>query len=263
MDLHSHLLPGLDDGARDTQEALQLMKTAANDGVAGIVATPHFVIGGYMPSRETILSNVEELRALAQAEGLSVSIYPGSECYLEHGLIDLLNKGEVLTINDGGKYLLVELPRMNFPSHAHQLLFELQLEGITPILAHPERNIAIAREPNLLIELIDRGILTQMNSGSLLGFYGSKVQEVAYILMSHKMVHMIGTDSHNPKRAEGLSLLRAFEEAEKLVDEAWLRYIKDVPGRIVRGEEIGVPEPLEYRPRRKGLLSKLFLRWRD
>jgi protein-tyrosine phosphatase len=251
IDLHSHILPGVDDGAKDIHEAIELIKNSVEDGVATIVATPHFFTGGYMPSKEEIKDKIYKLTDAALSEGVSIKICPGSECYVDYQLVKMVRDGKVMTINDGGKYILVEFPRMELPSSAADIFFQLQMEGITPIIAHPERNIAIAREPNILRHFIEKDILVQVNVGSLTGFYGSEVQKIAKIIITHRMAHIIASDSHRQGMADKRSLTKGYTIVQSLLgDDQAFEAIKEAPKRILEGKGINVPEPVEYRPKR-------------
>ncbi len=251
IDLHSHILPGVDDGARDTYEAIEIIKDSVGDGVATIVATPHFFTGGYMPSKEEIKDKIYKLTEAASSEGVSIRICPGSECYVDYQLVGMVRDGKVMTINDGGKYILVEFPRMELPSSANDIFFQLQMEGITPIIAHPERNVAIARDPNILKHFIEKDILAQVNVGSLLGFYGLEVQGVAKIIIAHRMAHIIASDSHRRGMAAKRSLTEGYRIVRSLLgDDEAFESIKETPKRILEGKGIRVPEPIEYRPKR-------------
>lgn len=251
IDLHSHILPGVDDGARDIHEAIGIIKDSVGDGVATIVATPHFFIGGYMPSKEEIRDKIYKLTEAALLEGLSIKICPGSECYVDYQLVDMVRDGKVMTINDGGKYILVEFPRMELPSSATDIFFQLQMEGITPIIAHPERNIAIARDPNILRHFVEKDVLAQVNVGSLMGFYGSEVQKIAKIIIAHKMAHIIASDAHRLGMAHKRSFTEGYRIVQSLLgDDEAFKSIKEAPKRILEGKGIRVPEPIEYRPKR-------------
>ncbi|RDV84794.1 tyrosine-protein phosphatase [Ammonifex thiophilus] len=153
IDIHTHILPGLDDGAEDLEEALSMARLALADGVTALVATPHVIRGSFFPSRQEILETVSLLNERLAEQGLPLRVLPGAEYRLEPDLPERLAKGELVPLNDAGRYLLVELPSTFVPPYAERVLYELQLQGVTPILAHPERNAELCRRPELLASL--------------------------------------------------------------------------------------------------------------
>ncbi len=200
IDLHTHILPGMDDGAADLEQALAMARTAADDGITIIAATPHVLAGEYDNSRVQILQKIGELQQVLEAEGINIKIMPGAEYYIEADLPRRLADGQLLTINDGGKYLLVELPAMMVPDYTARVLYELQLQGVTPILAHPERNSGFARDPKLLQVFIERGFLVQITAGSITGKFGKAVSKTAMAFLQNGCVHIIASDAHSASK---------------------------------------------------------------
>lgn len=212
IDMHCHALPGIDDGARDWNEALAIAQAAIWAGVTDLVLTPHFMPGIYENTTEKVLPLVEEFRRrLDQAYGFGFCevgrpagdqgpeakfrIYPGCEAYLCPELPQLAASGKLPAIN-GSRCVLVELPQAEVPPYADRVLFELQAAGFCPIIAHPERNRALAEDPEILAKWIRRGIPAQLNAGSPLGKYGSRAKKTAELFVRRKMVHMVGSDCH-------------------------------------------------------------------
>lgn len=195
FDCHTHLLPGLDDGASSWDEAEQLVLDAWNQGVRAILLTPHYLPGSYQASPEVIREQIQELdRRLSGRE--KPILLPGCEAYLMPELPELVRRGEVMTLADRGTHVLVELPLGELPRWADQVLFELALAGVTPILAHPERSAGIQRHPEWLKAAVDRGVMVQVNTKSLEGEYGSAVKKSAWSLARRKLLHFIGSDAH-------------------------------------------------------------------
>lgn len=261
IDIHSHILPGLDDGAGSLEESLAMARCATADGIRMMVATPHVITGLYPNSRETILAAVEQLRKLFKDNGIDLSILPGAEYRLEPGLARQMKRGELLTINDGGRYLLVELPAALVPDDAGQVFYELQLQGVTPIIAHPERNAVFAREPSLLHELVARGALAQITGGSLTGLLGSAAAAAARTFLKQGCAHFIASDAHASwNRAPVLAT--ATREAVRLAGaEAAQSLVAGNPHRAVQGERIKAGEIRDIRPDRRGVfyyLKKFF-----
>lgn len=198
IDFHCHILPGIDDGAGDWDESIEMGRWLAGQGVTGVVATPHYLEGYYTPAAEEVLAKTDELQKRLAKAGINLRVYPGCEAMITPELPELVRKGRVLTVNNGGKYLLVELPFMEIPIYTEDVLFRLRLNGITPIIAHPERNDILAADPGELVSLIRKGCLAQVNAGSFEGLYGRKAEKAAQKLARAGAVHFLGSDLHGP-----------------------------------------------------------------
>lgn len=196
FDLHSHILPGFDDGARNREIALAMLSTADLTGTRQIVATPHIAAGAWIPLWSDIIAGCRELETLAHASNLNIAILPGAEVALYPEVLPLVTGPGPYCIN-GGRYMLVELPSSVIPLYADDFFFTLQIQGITPILAHPERHPGIRRDVTILEKWVNRGILVQINGPSLTGQMGDKVKATAENLLKWNLVHCIGADSHN------------------------------------------------------------------
>lgn len=238
IDLHAHILPGLDDGPESMEEALSMARIAVQDGIQTLVATPHIMSGVYQNERETIIKAVTELNDRLQEENIPLLILPGSECYLEPDLPECLAKGSLTTINDGGRYLLVELPSSFVPEYTERILYEVQLQGITPIIAHPERNSALLRSPHLLASISSRGVLAQVTTASLLGHFGKKVRKAAVYMLTEGTAQLIGSDAHASRhRVPVISPAEA--ELRCFGGHLWAKtLLHDYPERIIHGEEL-------------------------
>lgn len=254
IDLHAHILPGLDDGSGDLAESVAMAEVARDDGIHTIVATPHVLQGVFDNDKNKILSAVKALNQTLQEQGIAVKILPGAEYYLEADLPLKLAQGELLTINDNGRYLLVELPSAFIPEYSAQALYEIQLQGVTPIIAHPERNAGFSRRPTILEELISRGVLAQVTSASITGLFGKKVKQTAYSFIKQGLIHLISSDAHSSKvRAPLLS--QAQKEIEHQLGSDLARQLTvQNPCSIVKGESI--EPPLISQPKTRWKLFK-------
>lgn len=258
IDLHTHILPGLDDGARSPEDSLAMAHCASADGIHSMVATPHVITGLYPTTREAILEAVEHFNGLLQKNEIPLTILPGAEYHLEPDLPERLARGQLLTFNDAGRYLLVELPAALVPDHTGRVIYELLLQGVTPVIAHPERNAGFVKEPPLLHDLISRGALAQITAGSLTGLFGNSAAKSARLFIEYGCVHFIASDAHSPSnRVPVLSV--AAREVARLIDERKARcLVTDNPHRVVRGESIDSTGLKEIRPARQGFLKRLF-----
>ncbi|MQL52243.1 phosphotransferase [Desulfofundulus thermobenzoicus] len=257
IDLHTHILPGMDDGAPEEGEALSMACLAVEDGISHLVATPHVVEGRFCPTRGGILQAVARLNELLVQYDLSLKVLPGAEYRLEPDLPDRLARGELLALNDGGRYLLVELPAAFVPPYTERVLYELQLRGITPIIAHPERNAAFCRRPALLQALVSRGVLAQVTAGSLTGMFGREAAGKAFYFLERGLAHFVASDAHSSTGRPPV-ISPALKEVEcRLGDEA-ARWLAENSRRVLEGRGIAVEDVPERRPGRyRGFLQAL------
>ncbi|MDB2116101.1 tyrosine-protein phosphatase [Clostridium paraputrificum] len=213
IDIHSHILPGIDDGAKNINMTLHMIKMAVESGTKDIVATPHFCRGyGETPYNE-VKNLVGEFNKLSKGEGLDINIHYGQEVYYSEQIIDDYKSGLIGTINDS-RYMLIELPMRSFDSDTLEVIYELQVKGVIPILAHPERYRPIIEKPDRINKFIKEGFLFQMNSGSIEGQFGNSVKKTAEILLDNNIYNFIGSDAHNDtNRCTGID--RGIELAKK------------------------------------------------
>jgi len=258
FDLHSHILPALDDGAKDLAETVGMLEIASKNGSKGIVATPHLFEGNGLIAWKTILDNCESLNVEAQRLSLNITVYPGAEVFLCLDILERIEGPGAYCINNG-RYLLVELPSLEIPRYAEEFFFTLQTRGITPILAHPERHPDIIKKPEILAEWVNKGILVQVNGPSLTGRFGERIMKTAEILLSHDMVHCIGSDAHSI-RSRNPDLTKAYEKIHKLVGpERSERILKTNPGKIIANCEFEAPKILDLKVehQRRGIFKWL------
>lgn len=260
IDLHVHILPGLDDGARSPEEALAMAQRACADGITSVVATPHVISGLYPNSREVILEAVEQFNGIVVREGLPLKILPGAEYRIEPDLPERMARGDLLTLNDGGRYLLVELPSSLIPHYTGRVVYELLLQGVVPVIAHPERNAGFTKEPSLLYDLINRGTLSQITAGSFTGLFGSRAAAAARLFLEHGCAHFMASDGHSPNGRAPVIAKALREVAQRLGAKEAGRLVRDNPQRVVKGEAIASTGPKEIRPALRGFFKRLFSR---
>ncbi|MES5263878.1 CpsB/CapC family capsule biosynthesis tyrosine phosphatase [Priestia aryabhattai] len=197
IDLHCHILPGIDDGALNEEISLKMAQKAVSEGIHTIVATPHHQNGRYLNEKKDIARDVQKLNALLQQEKLPLTILPGQEVRLYGELLEDYRADKILTLNDTGKYLFIEFPSSQVPHYAEQLLFDIQSKGLIPIIVHPERNRRLLEEPDLLYKFIKNGALAQVTAGSLTGRFGKKIKRFSHQLIQSNLVHFVSSDAHN------------------------------------------------------------------
>jgi protein-tyrosine phosphatase len=236
IDIHVHILPGLDDGPADWDTAVEMCRIAAADGIATLVATPHIQEGVYMPERAAIRDRIEELRRRV-AGIVAIEILEGADVHYSHDLPEQVRAGRIPLIN-GKRYLLLELPVNSVPPNLPEVVFQLRASGTIPILTHPERNTALQGREDQIEEMVRAGACVQISAMSLLGQFGSAAQRSANRMLKRGMVHCLATDAHSIKdRAPRLS--PAVARAGRIVGERAARaMVCDIPARIIAGDDI-------------------------
>jgi protein-tyrosine phosphatase len=236
IDLHCHILPGLDDGAKDWDQSIEMARIAEEDGISGIVCTPHSSPLFPENRRVTILGAVEELQIRLQEANIRLDIYPGCELSILPNLPARIESGELLSINDSRKIALVEMPTDLISYNLGKFFWTMRIKGIETVLAHPERNCHLVKNPSMLLEWIDAGLMVQITASSISGYHGHAIRDFSLELLRHRMVHFVSTDSHGPgARAPVLSEARAVTEAISGREEAH-RIFCEYPAQVLRGE---------------------------
>ncbi|MFZ1695093.1 MAG: CpsB/CapC family capsule biosynthesis tyrosine phosphatase [Flavobacteriales bacterium] len=201
-DVHSHFIPGIDDGAQNLEQSMELLRSMHELGYRKVITTPHSMADGYKNSPEIILGGLEKLRREIQAQGLSIEVDAAAEYYLDHDLERKVMKREVLTFGDN--MLLFELPFISEPQVLLSLIFTMQTQGYKPVLAHPERYTYWHTDFTKFEKLKDRGVLFQLNMVALCGAYGRKAQEIAERLIDAGAYELLGSDCHNMNHVEAI-----------------------------------------------------------
>ncbi len=239
IDLHCHVLAGIDDGPGTTEGSVALARAAAEQGTRTIVATPH-VSWRYDNDSDTIARLVEEANTAISAAGLALNVVPGAEIAVTRAA-DLSGEQLSALALGGGPWLLIEPPFAADASGLDMLIFELLDEGHSVVLAHPERCPAFHRDPQMLESLVHSGVLTSITAGSLVGRFGGSVRRFALELVDAELVHNVASDAHDPEqRRPGMA--RELEQAGLAPLAEWLT--EGVPAAILAGEEAVPPRPL-------------------
>ena len=244
IDIHCHILPGLDDGPLAPEESLEMAMQAVADGIRGLIATPHTLNGVFTNRFQEISAGIGDLRRMLQDAHIELALYPGAEEHFRPGLFQRISGGESSTLNNTGKYVLVEFPFHCVPAEAKDELFQLKLKGITPILAHPERNTVFQEHPDMLADMIASGALTQITAMSVVGEMDETAMEFSHRLIRWRMAHIIASDAHSSEyRAPVLS--KAVQLAGKILkskSEA-MKMVCDHPQAILAGAAVHVLKP--------------------
>ena len=252
VDIHSHILPALDDGAKTLDESVAMCRLAEDDGITVIVATPHAHDGVHETHAASKLrQKVDELN---ETLGGRPHVQVGCELRLTHDIVKLVQSGETAPTIADGSYVLVEFPHALVPPGSDRALFDLMSCGYRPIIAHPERNLLLMSEPARFYELVEQGVLGQVDAGSLTGQFGKRVQKTARTMLESGLVHIIASDCHNTRsRVPGMSRAVA-AAAEMIGDEYAGGMSKDNPLAVVQSQSIPFrPAPVLPRKRRNWL----------
>ena len=265
IDLHSHIIPAVDDGCRDEAMCLEMLRKAAASGTTAIFATSHVLSAGEHPSWETLRAGAEKLRTVCKENDIKLDVYSGTEVFMDWGLLDELAVEGSYCLNGEAfgrqavTYILVELPMHFLPQYADDFWYELRLKGVVPILAHPERYPELMAKEEKLIAWRNEGLLLQCNAGSFAGRFGEAAEKAAKLLLKNHLVDFIGSDAH---RAVGRDTdMRAGAQVvrELAGEDEFRRISEENPLRVIRGEavEVSKPEKLQHE-KKKSFWSRLF-----
>lgn len=226
IDLHAHVLPGIDDGPETMADAMALLRAMAQQGVRKVVVAAHALDGQYNVTRDQVLAGTAAVNAALQSEGVALEVLPGMELYLGFDLLRALRSGQAMGINDS-RHIVVELPPREFPLYTERALFEAAIAGYRPILNHPERNQAIRKKPDLMYRLADKGIPAMVTAASLLGRFGADAQRLAEEFVAEGVAPYVVSDAHDltgraPLLPEGLLAARAHGKSDQAAETALL-----------------------------------------
>jgi protein-tyrosine phosphatase len=238
IDLHAHIIPGVDDGARDSDIALRMLRQAYDHGITTVCATPH-ICGRFDPELEKrIISSFELLKRKVSENKIKIDLVIGSEIHVQQD-IQKLKKHFFFTYNDNKKYLLLELPLGIFPPDLENMIFNLRMDDFVPIIAHPERNIAADSDFSKIERLNQLGALFQVNAGSLLGYAGKGLKKIAEKLIQNELATLVASDAHDCKFRSFKALAYVLPRIHRLLGkEGAYKLIYENPKRIIEGQKI-------------------------
>lgn len=253
IDLHTHILPQVDDGPSDWEDALALIRQGIGDGIQGAVCTSHVLNKLDDDLEGKFIYRFDQLREMAAKHHPDFALWLGSELHI---LADFDPMSRTATINGNKKYLMIEFPMNEIPADADDKLFQLTLNGFKPILVHPERNARILGRPEKLFEFVQRGLLVQVNAGSINGVFGRPVKKLAADMIDRNLVHFIASDCHQV-RERPMRLSEAFRTVKKRWGGLRARTLfEDNPMAAVQGDSVAAPEPESFNIRkRKSIFS--------
>ncbi len=237
IDLHCHILPGIDDGPKTLQESLEMARIFEQAGYSHVVATPHAVPGTtWMPKPDEIRDQLSRLNQAIVKNGIKLKVLAGMEIALDPNISELLDQGRVQSLA-GTSYVLIEPPFQRLPLGWDQAVFNVLSRGFSVLLAHPERCAQLSAKPQLCDKLIESGVYFQVNWDSFLGHHGRTTQKMAIYLATRGYIHCLATDSHDAKSRNAIQVQRTAETIEELMGPSNLHLIsKENPVRVMRNE---------------------------
>lgn len=246
IDIHCHILPRVDDGSESMDMSIQMARIYLKNGIREIIATPHYIDGIKNKSKKENQTSLKEFKRELEKQDLNLKVYLGHEVLVSPEIIDALDRGEIASLNDS-RYVLMELPMLDIPRYTEDMIYELGIRGYVPIIAHPERNLKIMEDPNILFKWIQMGALGQLNLPSLEGRYGKKAEETGKILVKNNMIHFLGTDSHgdknrSPRIDRSIEILRTLLTEEKF-NKISFENAKD----LIENRDIDFERAVEYK----------------
>ena len=251
IDIHAHILPLIDDGARSEIESLHLLKQAKDSGVTAIILTPHYIVGSKYnlnnEKKEALLAKLKN-----KAKQLNIELYIGNEIYFDKDIIKFIKKGEMASLNHS-KYLLFELPMHKKVSNLFDVIFDLKVKGYFPILAHPERYEFLQKDPMLAEKLLEAGVFFQSNIGSLTGTYGKEAKKTLKLFLKHHMISFMASDIHHEENNFYFNLPSLYVELQKWLDDQYLQEIFNENAKnIIKNKSLEQPM---FTPLKKGLFG--------
>ncbi|MBO9130032.1 CpsB/CapC family capsule biosynthesis tyrosine phosphatase [Bacillus sp. 165] len=248
IDLHCHILPDIDDGPKNIEESLLMAQEAAAKGIRTIVATPHRN-AKYKSEVQEILYKVKMLNEQLNQQNIPLNVVPGQEIRLYGEIVpDIMNQS-LLTINGANKHIFIEFPSDHVPRYAERLLYEIQLQGIIPVVVHPERNAEIAEQPSLLYNLIKKGALSQITAASVTGAFGKNIKKLSLQLIEHNLTQMIASDAHNTTN-RSFALSEAYSVIEKEFGHGIVSDFQENTYFLLEGQSVYKPAPERIRKKK-------------
>lgn len=251
VDIHSHIIYDIDDGSKDRQMTIQMLKTAVDTGTKKIIATPHYYRGRFMESIDIVKRRVNELKAIARENEIEIDIYSGQEVYFTGSLLDDLSEGVIGTLNDS-RYMLIEFNMAELDEEIFDVLYELKIKGIVPIIAHPERYKVFIDDITRINEFIDEGCLFQLNVSSINGLLGKDAKKVAEILLENNIYSFMASDAHSDGRRD--TDMKKYKDLIEKINPDFIEKSSINGEKLINNEEI-IFCGNRIQKKKKGLLS--------
>lgn len=237
IDLHCHMLPGIDDGSDSLDMSLNMAIEAKKEGVNKILLTPHHMDGEYVNHKKQVLSYVSKFKNELLKNNIDIEVRAGQEVHINGNLISAIENDDILYADKECKYMMLELPHYGIPEYTENLIFELKVRGITPVIVHPERNHGFQEAPDKLYDLVEQGCLTQLTANSYLGGFGKKVQKFTEQIIDSGLGFTFSSDAHD-LTGRKFMLNEAYKKLFQKEGESIYKYFVSNADRIWKGKVV-------------------------
>ena len=255
IDIHCHILPGIDDGSKDLDTSIQMLNTAVETGTKKCIATPHYYWGQFENNYISVTNHVKKLNSEAALRNIPIEIFPGQEVFVDKHTLDLCKRGIIRGLNHT-KYILIEFPIDVLPSDAFDLIYELKILGAKPIIAHPERYVYIINKTSTINRFIEEECLFQINSSSIMGLFGPEVKKTALTLIENGICQFIASDAHSTGRRNA-DMTKALSIIKKEYSNIFESIIKNGQN-VLDDRDINID--MKAIQEKKGIFSRIFSR---
>ena len=237
VDIHSHILYGIDDGSKTLEESIEIIKQHIEMGFKEIILTPHYIENSkYETDNKEKKKLLQKLKRELKKQNIDIKLYLGNEVFV-NGTIEI-NKEKIEKLNNS-KYLLIEFPMEKQPKNINNIIYELKIQGITPVIAHPERYTFVQEKPNIVDEWIEEGALLQSNYGSIVGVYGENAKKAVKKLLKKNVISVLATDIHYPNNKIYQNIEKSRKKIKKIIgEEKYIELTTTNPKKIIENKEI-------------------------
>ncbi|MTW88007.1 tyrosine protein phosphatase [Virgibacillus dakarensis] len=237
IDIHCHILPGMDNGPQTMKETLAMAKKAEKQGIHTIIATPHYHDGIFYNEKDAIVGAADYVNAKLHEQQVKVTILPGQVIRIYADLVRDLERGKLLPLNESTGYVLLELPPDFTPAFVSKLVFDIQIAGYKPILANPEENKGLRDNSHLLYELVKNGALAQTSARSVMGAAGRRTEKWVLQLLDANLAHFVASNAYNGKM-RGIRLRQAYKTVGRQLGTSTVELLKENSALLAHGEPI-------------------------
>lgn len=256
IDLHSHIIPKIDDGSGSIEETFNILKEAVNNGFTDIISTSHYIENYYEADVEERKAWITALQMNLNEKKIPINLHIGTEAYASLELKQFVKDNKVATLSNS-RYLLFELPMNSKPKYLEEVIYDILDLKLIPIIAHPERYAYVQQNPNMLIELINKGVMFQSNFGSIIGLYGKNAKNTVEKLLKSDMIHFLGTDTHKQNTIYPM-INEILIKLEKTIGKDKIKQLTETnPGLVLENKRIEMEEPKEIK---KSFFDKIRIR---
>ncbi|MDA5387546.1 tyrosine-protein phosphatase [Loigolactobacillus backii] len=237
IDLHCHILPGVDDGSKTMAQSLAMAQVAVENGITHILVTPHHMDSDYTNHKQKVIKHTVQFQQAIDQAKIPLKVFPGQEVHLTGDLLAALDQDDILFADTGNRYLMLEFPHQEVPAYAQRMIFDLQARNIIPVIVHPERNQGIQADPTILYDLVASGCLTQLTASSYLGVFGDEIMKFMQQIIDAGLGFVFASDAHNLK-GRNFRMKRAFDKLRKENGQELVDTFQNNAKAIINGDLI-------------------------